>query len=75
MNKIMVFFNAAPCKVISVLNGVTSIQQEYPNGEVTHLRIVSADFPSLTRDHGMVYVASDTPLTYQEILDAANKYL
>ncbi|ECD7245121.1 hypothetical protein E5103_27835, partial [Salmonella enterica subsp. enterica serovar Florida] len=53
----------------------SSIRQEYPNGEETHLRIMSAGFPSLTGDHGIVYVATDRELTSQEILDAARKYL
>jgi hypothetical protein len=36
---------------------------------------MSAGFPSLTGDHGIVYVATDRELTSQEILDAARKYL
>ncbi|POT56588.1 hypothetical protein C3432_14355 [Citrobacter amalonaticus] len=75
MKKVIVFFNAEPCKVITVLKGITSIREEYPNGEETHLRIMSAEFPSLTGDRGIVYVASDRELTSQEILDAAQKYL
>lgn len=69
------FFNAEPCKVITVLKGITSIREEYPSGEEIHLQIMSAGFPSLTGDHGIVYVASDRELTSQEILDAAKKYL
>jgi len=75
MKKVIVFFNAEPCKVITVLKGITSIRKEYPNGEETHLQIMSAGFPSLTGDHGIVYVASDRELTSQEILDAAKKHL
>lgn len=69
------FFNGKPSKVITVLKGVTSILEEYPNGEVINLQIMSAGFPSLTGDHEVVYVASDRELTSQEILDAAQKYL
>lgn len=58
-----------------MLKGVTSIREEYPNGEVINLQIMSAGFPSLTGDHEVVYVASDRELTSQEILDAAQKYL
>ncbi|WP_139155776.1 hypothetical protein, partial [Enterobacter asburiae] len=61
--------------VITVLKGVTSIREEYPNGEVINLQIMSAGFPSLTGDHEVVHVASDRELTSQEILDAAQKYL
>jgi hypothetical protein len=75
MIKVLVFFNAESCKVMTVLEGISSIRQEYPNGEDTHLRIMSAGFPSLTGDHGIVYVATDRELTSQEILDAARKYL
>ncbi|AIE03766.1 hypothetical protein NUKP37_50400 [Klebsiella variicola] len=75
MIKVLVFFNAESCKVITVLEGISSIRQEYPNGEETHLQIMSAGFPSLTGDHGIVYVATDRELTSQEILDAARKYL
>ncbi|MEW5561222.1 hypothetical protein AB1287_13380 [Enterobacter asburiae] len=75
MKKVIVFFNAEPCKVITVLKGITSIRKEYPNGEETHLQIMSAGFPSLTGDHGIVYVASDRELTSQEIRDAAKKHL
>jgi len=75
MIKVLVFFNAESCKIMTVLEGISSIRQEYPNGDETHLRIMSAGFPSLTGDHGVVYVASDRELTSQEILDAARKYL
>ncbi|MDY0921600.1 hypothetical protein [Leclercia sp. CFBP8987] len=75
MIKILVFFNAEPCKVMTVLEGISSIRREYPNGDEAHLRIMSAGFPSLTGDHGVVYVDSDRQLTSQEILDAARKYL
>jgi hypothetical protein len=75
MIKILVFFNAEPCKVMTVLEGISSIRRENPNGDEAHLRIMSAGFPSLTGDHGVVYVASDRQLTSQEILDAARKYL
>ncbi|HDI4959859.1 hypothetical protein [Citrobacter sp. Cpo091] len=75
MIKVLVFFNAESCKIMTVLEGISSIRQEYPNGEEAHLRIMSASFPSLTGDHGIVYVASDRELTSQEILDAARKYL
>lgn len=75
MKKVIVFFNAEPCKVITVLKGITSVREEYPGGEEIHLQIMSAGLPSLTGDHGIVYVASDRELTSQEILDAAKKYL
>lgn len=75
MKKVIVFFNAEPCKVINVLKGITSIREEYPNGEEIHLQVMSAGFPSLTTEHGIVHVASDRELTSQEILDAARKYL
>ena len=75
MKKVIVFFNAEPYKVITVPKGITSIRKEYPSGEEIHLQIMSAGFPSLTGDHGIVYVASDRELTSQEILDAAKKYL
>lgn len=81
-NRIMVvydkspsFFDAESCKVMTVLEGITSIRKEYPNGEETHLRIMSAGFPSLTGDNGIIYIASDRELTPQEILDACRKYL
>lgn len=75
MIKVLVFFDAESCKVMTVLEGITSIRKEYPNGEETHLRIMSAGFPSLTGDHGIIYIASDRELTLQEILDACRKYL
>lgn len=75
MKKVIVFFNAEPYKVITVPKGITSIREEYPSGEEIHLQIMSAGFPSLTGDHGIVYVASDRELMSQEILDAAKKYL
>lgn len=75
MKKVIIFFNGKPSKVTTVLKGVTSIREEYPNGEVINLQIMSAGFPSLTGDHEVVHVASDRELTSQEILDAAQKYL
>ncbi|BCA39391.1 MULTISPECIES: hypothetical protein [Kluyvera] len=75
MKNVIVFFNFQPCKVISIVDGITSIRQEYPNGEETFLQIMSANFPSLTGDHGVVHVASDRELSTQEILDAAKKFL
>jgi len=75
MIKVLVFFDAESCKVMTVLEGITSIRKEYPNGEETHLRIMSAGFPSLTGDHGIIYIASDRELTSQEIVDACRKYL
>ncbi|MEX3020800.1 hypothetical protein AB4K05_14520 [Kluyvera sp. STS39-E] len=75
MKKVIVFFNSQPCKTIPVIDGITSIRQEYPNGEEIYLQIMSANFPSLTGDHGVAYVASDRHLTTQEILDAAKKFL
>ncbi|HDR2587780.1 TPA: hypothetical protein QCI16_003909 [Enterobacter ludwigii] len=74
MKKVIVFFNGKPSNVVTVLKGITSIRQEYPNGEAINLQIMSAGFPSLTGDHEVVYVASDRELTSQEILDAAKKY-
>ncbi|GLW38989.1 hypothetical protein M9782_16025 [Pectobacterium actinidiae] len=75
MIKVLVFFNAEFCKVMTVLEDISSIRQEYPNGEETHLRIMTADIHSLTGDHGVIYVASDRELTSLEIFDAARKYL
>ncbi|HCT1664928.1 TPA: hypothetical protein OTP65_003424 [Enterobacter hormaechei] len=75
MKKVIIFFNSKPGKVITVLKGVTSIREQYPNGEGINLPIMSAGFPSLTDDHEVIYVASDRELTSQEILDAARKYL
>lgn len=75
MKKIIVFFNAEPCRVITVRKDITSIRQEYPNGEEIDLQIMSAGFPSLTGDHGVVYVATDRDLATQEILDAVKKHL
>lgn len=75
MKKVIVFFNAEPCRVITVRKDITSIRQEYPNGEEIDLQIMSAGFPSLTGDHGVVYVATDRDLETQEILDAVKKHL
>lgn len=75
MIKVLVFFNAESCKVMTVLDGISSVRREYPSGEETYLRIMSAGFPSLTGDNCVVYVASDRELSSQEILDAAKKYL
>lgn len=75
MKKVIVFFNAEPCKVITVRKDITSIRQEYPNGEEIDLQIMSAGFPSLTGDHGVVYVVTDRDLATQEILDAVKKHL
>lgn len=75
MKNVIVFFNFQPCKVISIFDGITSIRQEYPNGEEIFLQIMSANFPSLTGDHGVAYLASDRDLSTQEILDAAKKFL
>ncbi len=43
--KVIIFFNGKPSKVITVLKGVTSIREEYPNGEEVNLQIMSAGFP------------------------------
>ena len=75
MKKVIVFFNAEPCRVITVRKDITSIRQEYPNGEEIDLQIMSAGFPSLTGDHGVVYVATDRDLATQEILAAVKKHL
>ena len=75
MKKVIVFFNGKPSKIITVLKGVTSIREEYPNGDEINLQIMSAGFPSLTGDHEIIYVASDRELTSEEIFDAAKKYL
>jgi len=75
MKTVIVFFNGKPSKIITVLKGVTSIREEYPNGEEINLQIMSAGFPSLTGDHEIIYVASDRELTSEEIFDAARKYL
>lgn len=75
MKRVIIFFNGKPSKVITVLKGVTSIREEYPNGEMINLKIMSAGFPSLTGDHEVVYVASDRELSSKEILEAAQNYL
>ncbi|MGX5026326.1 hypothetical protein ACWKYF_05205 [Enterobacter asburiae] len=75
MKKVIVFFNGKPGKVVTVMKGVTSLREEYPNGEEVHLQIMSAGYPSLTGDHDVIYVASDRELTSQEIFDAGKKYL
>ncbi|MGX5098903.1 hypothetical protein [Enterobacter cloacae] len=75
MKKVIVFFNGKPGKVVTVMKGVTSLREEYPNGEEVHLQIMSAWYPSLTGDHDVIYVASDRELTSQEIFDAGKKYL
>lgn len=68
MKNVIVFFNGKPCKVVTVQQGVTSVRQEYPDGEEIYLQIMSAGFPSLTGDRSFVYVASDRELTSQKIL-------
>lgn len=73
MKKVIVFFNAEPTVVVSVMKGITSILRTYPNGEEAHLPIMSAGFPSLTGDHKVVHVASDRDLSSDEILEAAQK--
>ena len=69
------FFNGKPGKVVTVQQGVTSVRQEYPDGEEIHLQIMSAGFPSLTGDRSFLYIASDRELTSQKILDAAKIHL
>ncbi|MFW0766475.1 hypothetical protein ACN0IV_11610 [Trabulsiella odontotermitis] len=73
MKKVIVFFNAEPIAVVSVMKGITSILRTYPNGQDVHLPIMSAGFPSLTGDHKVVHVASDRDLSSDEILEAAKK--
>ncbi|HHG8775510.1 TPA: hypothetical protein ACPYU1_004997 [Raoultella planticola] len=75
MKKVIVFFNAAPAVVVTIMLGVTIILREYPNGEQTHLQIMSAEFPSLTGNHRVVHVASDRDLTSADIQNAAVKLL
>lgn len=75
MKKVIVFFNAEPAAVVSVMSGITTILREYPNGEKTHLPVMSAGFPSLTGDYQVVHVASDRDISSEEILDAARKFL
>lgn len=75
MKKVLVFFNAEPLSIVSVMPDVTSIRREYPNGEEAHLKIMSASFPSLSGDHGVIYVAADRELAAEDILKAAQKYL
>lgn len=73
MKKVIVFFNAEPATIVSVMKSISTILREYPNGEAAHLQIMSAGFPSLTGDHQVVYVASDKDLTSDEILATARK--
>lgn len=75
MKKVLVFFNAEPLVVVSVMPDETSIQREYPNGEAANLTIMSASFPSLTGDHHVIYVATDREVAAEEILSAAEKHL
>ena len=75
MKNVIVFFNGKPSKVVTVQQATTSVRQEYPDGEEIHLQIMSAGFPSLTGDRSFLYVASDTELTSQKILDAAKIHL
>ncbi|EOZ7955483.1 hypothetical protein OI909_09595 [Enterobacter asburiae] len=75
MKNVIVFFNGKPGKVVTVQQATTSVRQEYPDGEEIHLQIMSAGFPSLTGDRSFLYVASDTELTSQKILDAAKNHL
>ncbi|WP_313685175.1 hypothetical protein [Pantoea sp.] len=75
MKRVIVFFNLGPAVVMSLMDGVTSIRREYPNGQEIQLQIMSAGFPSLTGDSMMVHVASDRTLSSDEILEAANKLL
>lgn len=73
MKKVIVFFNSESAVVVSVMKSVTTIMREYPNGEKTHLQVMSAGFPSLTGDHKIVHVASDRTVTSEEIIAAASK--
>lgn len=75
MKRVIVFFNLGPAVVMSLMDGVTSIRREYPNGQEIQLQIMSAGFPSLTGDSIVVHVASDRTLSSDEILEAANKLL
>lgn len=75
MKKVLVFFNAEPLTVVSVMPDETSIRREYPNGEEANLIIMSASFPSLTGDHHVIHVATDRELAAEDILKAAEKYL
>ncbi|AKL16236.1 MULTISPECIES: hypothetical protein [Enterobacteriaceae] len=75
MKKVIVFFNAEPAVVVTVMKGITTIMREFPNGEKAHLPVMSAGFPSLTGDHKIVYVASDRDVSSEEILEAASKLL
>lgn len=75
MKRVIVFFNLGPAVVMSLMDGVTSIRREYPNGQEIQLQIMSAGFPSLTGDSMVVNVASDRTLSNDEILEAANKLL
>ena len=75
MKKVIVFFNTEPAVTVSLMEGITTILREYPNGEKAHLTVMSAGFPSLTGDHKVVYVASDRDVSSDEILEAASKLL
>lgn len=71
MKKVLVFFNAEPLTVASVMSDETLIRREYPNGEVANLTIMSARFSSLSGDRHIYYVATDRELAAEEILNAA----
>ena len=75
MKKVIVFFNTEPAVTVSLMEGITTILREYPNGEKAHLTVMSAGFPSLTGDHKVVYVASDRDVSSDEILEAESKLL
>ncbi|WP_318356719.1 hypothetical protein [Enterobacter sp.] len=75
MKKVLIFFNAEPVSVLSVMRSVTIIRRMYPNGEEAHLRVMSAGFPSLTGDRQTVYAASDREITSEELLEAAKRFL
>lgn len=74
MKKVIVFFNAEPSEVVSVVTGVTTIVRTYPGGETVSLQIMSAGVPSLTGDHQIIYVATDRELSVENIEEAVKKH-
>ena len=75
MRNVLVFFNYQPAMVQKVLEGVTTILREYPNGEVAHLKIMYAGVHSISGERSEFCVASDRELTSSEIIEAANRLL
>lgn len=75
MKKVIVFFNTEPVRAISLMDGVSRIYREYPNGEEVHLQVIRAAIPLAANDSQELYVAADRDVTPGEVLEAAKKLL